>query len=75
MGDPEFIRGDQCMIVSPVGEPPWPEGPVLVIGCVLSTDYEAAYVIQHASGHQEAVDGVELVLFDQWVDWMRRYAN
>lgn len=73
--DPEFICGDQAMIVSPVGDPPWPDGPVLVLGCVLNTPNEAAYVVQFPCGRQEAVDGVELVPFDSWVEWMRRHAN
>lgn len=63
------------MLVCPAGSPPPPEGPVVILSCLLSTSLESVYVIAHPSGHQQSVDGVEIVLMEDWLTWMRQTAN
>jgi hypothetical protein len=46
-----------------------------VVNCLRSTAFEAIYVVIHDCGRHEAVDGVEVVLLEDWLDWMRATAS
>lgn len=75
--EPEFGPGDSVMILCPAGPPPFPEGPANVYSCLTfnATTEEATYVVDFPNGRREIVDGVELVGFNAWCEWMKVHAN
>lgn len=74
---PEFGPGDEVMLVCPAGAPPFPEGPARVVACTYFNPQNelSAYVVQYDDGRLESVDGVEMILYDAWAEWMKRNAN
>ena len=65
------------MLVCPAGAPPFPQGPVTVINCVYFDPITeiSAYVVLHGDGRCEPVDGVEMVSYTSWAEWMKQNAN